>query len=521
MIKRINCFAFLFFLICSSPNVLQLFAEDGKPKPDPSVIVIFGATGDLTARKVLPAIYNLAEDDNLSENSVVVGIGRREYTDLTFREQVREAIDKFSRNKVSETFWSTLKKKIFYHRVNFESDEGYEDLRQFLLKIDRDFGTRGNRLFYLATQPSSFSKIVEKLHHHQLIYDVKTLKEKWSKVMLEKPFGHDLDSAIQLQMQIAKYLDESQIYRVDHYLGKVGVQNLYTLRFENIFFEPIWNNRYIDNVQITMSEQIGIGSRVRFWEETGLLRDIFQNHLLQLLSLVAMERPHSSHPKDIRREKIKLLHAIRPFPSERIDKYVIRGQYGAGKINGADVPGYRQEKDVPQDSIVETFVAAKMFIDNERWERVPFYVRSGKRLAAQTTEIIVTFKEDASMHRLPNALMIRIQPNPGVFMRMISKTPGLGVKIDPVVTGYQLDPYFGKSSPEAYEKLLFDCLQGDHSAFVDAEEQIAAWHLLAPVIAHWKTSSTSFPIYVAGTWGPEEADALLSNDGRTWQLTEN
>jgi glucose-6-phosphate 1-dehydrogenase len=516
MFKRIIYFIFL-FLIFSCSNALQLFAEDGKTKPDPTVIVIFGATGDLTARKVLPAIYNLANSDNLSENSVVVGIGRRDYTDLTFREQMREALDKFSRNKVSEAFWSSFEKKIFYHRVNFESDEGYKDLHQFLLKIDRDFGTQGNRIFYLATPPSSFSKIVEKLHHHRMIYDVKTSKEKWSKVMLEKPFGHDLDSAIQLQTQIAKYLDESQIYRMDHYLGKVGVQNLYTLRFENIFFKPIWNNRYIDNVQITISEQIGIGSRARFWEETGLLRDIFQNHLLQLLSLVAMEPPQSSHPKDIHREKINLLHAIRPFPSKEVDKYVIRGQYGAGKIDGADVPGYRQEKDVPENSIVETFVAAKMFIDNERWEGVPFYVRSGKRLAAQTTEIIVTFKEDASVHRLPNALMIRIQPDPGVFMRMISKTPELGVKIDPIVIGYQLDPYFGKSSPEAYEKLLLDCLLGDHSAFVDAEEQIAAWHLLAPVIDHWKTSSTRFPIYVAGTWGPEEADVLLSNDGRNWQ----
>jgi glucose-6-phosphate 1-dehydrogenase len=473
----------------------------------PSVIVIFGATGDLTARKVMPALYNLAQDGNLSENTVVVGVGRKQYTDLSFRAQMREGVDKFSRTKTAEEAWGNFEKKLFYTRVNFDSEEGYEGLHRFLLKIDREFGTQGNRIFYLATHPSAVAPIVEKLHQYRLIYDVEATENKWSRVVIEKPFGTDLDSAIQLQAQIGKFLDESQIYRIDHYLGKAGVQNLYTLRFENVLFEPIWNNRYIDHVQMTISEQMGIGSRGSFWEETGLLGDVFQNHLLQLLSLVAMEPPRSSSHADIHREKMKLLNAIRPFPHEEIDKYVVRGQYSSGKVDGAQVPGYRQEKNVADVSTIETFVAAKVFIDNERWKGVPFYLRSGKRLAAQTAEIVVTFKEN-------NALVIRIQPDPGVFFRMVSKVPEIGRKKNSVVMGYQL----GTHVPEAYESLLYDCILGDHRLFVDADEQIAAWRLLTPVVEHWKTFvPKKFPNYSAGTWGPEEANMLIDEDGRKWE----
>ncbi len=460
----------------------------------PSTIVIFGATGDLTARKVMPALYHLAESGNLSENTVIVGVGRRDYDNASFRALMREA------TKASETSWKDFEKRLFYQRVHFESDQGYEDLRSLLRDLDRDFLTQGNRLFYLATQPSAFATIIEKLHAHDLIYDpkVKTSLGKWSRVIIEKPFGHDLESAVELQGQIAKYLDESQIYRIDHYLGKAGVQNLYTLRFENVFFEPIWNNRYIDHVQITMSEQIGIGSRSKFWEETGLLRDIFQNHLLQLLSLLAMERPQSL--QEIHKEKIKLLKAIRPFSD--LEHTVVRGQYGAGEIDNHAVPGYREEKGIPAHSLVETFVAAKIFIDNERWKGVPFYVRSGKRLASQITEIVVTFKENQ------NTLVIRIQPDPGVFLKMLPNN-------DSVVMGYPID-----SSPEAYEKLIFDCIRGDNGSFVTAEEQIEAWRLLAPIIDHWKTSSLKeVPHYEAGGWGPKEADDLLERDGRMWLIS--
>ncbi len=449
----------------------------------PAAIVIFGATGDLTARKVLPAIYHLAEEGKLSDNTVVIGVGRRDYTSSKFRELMGGG-----------DFASNL----YYHRLDFDEGEGYEEFKAALEQIERERGTQGNRIFYLATHSNAFATIIEKLSEHGLIYEKSD--EKWSRVVIEKPFGHDLDSALQLQGEISQYLAENQIYRIDHYLGKAAVQNLLAFRFKNTVFQPLWNNKHIDHVQIAISEEIGIGTRAHFWEETGLLRDIFQNHMMQLLSIVAMEPPSSLGAEAVHTEKIKLLKAVRPIPAKAIDHQVVRGQYGPGELKGKTMAGYRQEKGVPEDSNVETFAAAKLFIDNERWRGVPFYLRSGKRLDAQKAEIVICFKNS------PNKLLVRIQPQPGVFLKIA------GSGEDPVFMGYELD------APEAYEKLLLDALLGDQSSFVGAEEQLAAWKIWDPVIEHWKSSKErQIPQYASGSHGPKAAETLITEDGRKWE----
>lgn len=486
----------------------------------PCVVVIFGATGDLTARKLVPALYNLANEGHLSESTVVVGYARRNYTNEVFRKQMGDAVDLYSRTKPKdEALWRTFADKIFYHQGTFEQDQAYEDLQQFLADIDARFGTQGNRIYYLATPPENFTTIIDKLKSHGLVYDACDTT-KWSRVIIEKPFGTDLDSAIALQEFISKRLHESQAYRVDHYLGKEGVQNLMALRFENRLFEPIWNHQHIDNVQITLSEDIGIGTRGNFWEQTGAMRDLVQNHVMQLLAITAMEPPSEPNAKAIHDEKMKVLQAIRPIPFNEIDRFFIRGQYGTGVVKGNKVPGYRQEQDVSETSTVETYVAAKLFIDNERWQGVPFYIRAGKRLPKQTTEIVVTFK--AKPDQAANVMFIRIQPNMGVFLKTLAKVPGLFSKsLKPVISGYTIESNFGLASPEAYEKLIYDSIHGDSSLFVQAEEQIAAWRLLTPVLQHWqKKTIANFPNYDAGTWGPDEADLLLHDQGHHWELLE-
>lgn len=488
----------------------------------PCVFVVFGATGDLTARKLLPAIYNLAYDGSLSKFAVI-GFARSENTHVSFRKNMEEAIEQFSRIKPRDlAFWNHFKNQIFYHQSEFENDEDYENLKRFLSQIDQELGTQGNRIFYLATQPSYFLTIITKLKKYGLIYEVDGYQIPWSRVIIEKPFGYDLDSALQLQEQISQLLDESQVYRMDHYLGKEGVQNLLTLRFENGIFEPLWNHHYIDNIQITLAEEIGIGSRAQLWEETGTLRDVFQNHLMQLLALIAMEVPADLAPDSIHKGKIQVLEAIRPFPLIEMENYVIRGQYGPGVIKGSRVVGYREELGVLPTSTVETFAALKLFIDNERWKGVPFYIRGGKRLAKQTTEIAITFKANPLFQNSnSNILFIRIQPNAGIFLQTKSKVPGLHNDLRSVVFGYQPDVVFGRSSPEAYERMLFDCIKGDDSLFVKAEEQIMAWRLLMPVLNHWKKQTPNdFPNYEAGTWGPKAADQMLINQGHQWQLLE-
>jgi glucose-6-phosphate 1-dehydrogenase len=408
-------------------------------------MVVFGATGDLTAKKILPAIDQLAEQGRLPEKFAVVGVARR--AEAEFRKQI------------------SFNQKLYYHQASFDEDEGYEGLSKLLNKIDKDFGAKSNRVYFLATQPSHFSTVVEKLSQHEMIYQPK--ERAWSRVVIEKPFGHDLESALALQENISQHLDKAQIYLIDHYLGKEGVRNLVEFR-QRGEFESRWNKEHIERVEITLSEDIGIGTRAKFWEETGLMRDVVQNHVMQLLSLVAMELPTDS--KKLAEEKIKALNAIAPLDLGA----VVRGQYGPGVVKGLEVAGYTEEKDVPRDSRVETFMSAQLFIDNERWEGVPFHIQAGKRLPEQNTEIVVVFKSGEELHA-------RIQPKPAIFL-----------KGSPEVA-FEPFPF-----SEAYQKLLYDCIHGDRNSFVQNEEQLAAWRLLTPVLEHWKTDE-QITIYPAGT----------------------
>ncbi|MES2344986.1 MAG: glucose-6-phosphate dehydrogenase, partial [Chlamydiota bacterium] len=354
---------------------------------EPCILVIFGATGDLTARKLIPALYNLAREGQLPSQFACVGFARRPKSHEEFRNEMKDAINSFSRVKpIEESLWNNFKEHIFYHQSEFHEDEGYHRLNTFLNELDGRLGTKGNRIFYLSTQPSFFTTICEKLHLAKLIYDHTKVQDKWSRVIIEKPFGHDLHSAIDLQKELLQYLSEKQIYRIDHYLGKETVQNILVFRFANSLFESQWNNRYIDHVQITVAEDIGIGTRGAFWEEAGMLRDIVQNHMMQLLSLVAMEPPVNLSADAIRDEKVKVLQAIRPFNEKDLDTSIVRGQYGPGFINGEPAIGYRQEKNVNPNSVVETYMAMKLYIDNWRWDGVPFFLRGGKRLPKKGTE---------------------------------------------------------------------------------------------------------------------------------------
>lgn len=494
---------------------------------EPCILVIFGATGDLTARKLVPALYNLARDGQLPPHFACVGFARREKTHEQFRKEMEDAVNQFSRVKpVDKSLWNNFSNQLFYHRSEFDDDSGYEQLRGFLASLDTQFGTKGNRVFYLSTQPSFFPLIIEKLKQHQLIYPENHPSGSWSRIIIEKPFGHDLNSAMALQQEISKHLSENQVYRIDHYLGKETVQNLLVFRFANPIFESIWNNHHISHVQITMAEEIGIGTRGLFFEEAGMLRDIVQNHMMQLLSLVAMEPPTSLKAEAIRSEKVKVIESIRPFPIDNFNQYIVRGQYGKGYINGQEVPEYRQEKNVSPTSKVETYVAMELFIDNWRWSGVPFYLRAGKRMPKRVTEIAITFhhapgflfkSEGKQMEQ--NVLVIRIQPDEGISLRMNCKVPGLTNQIQPVKMDFRYWSYFGSTPPEAYERLICDCMAGDSTLFARADEVIASWRLFSPILEQWQARDVDhFPNYESGTWGPQEAESLIEREGRHWRL---
>ncbi|MEI8365485.1 MAG: glucose-6-phosphate dehydrogenase [Parachlamydiaceae bacterium] len=498
-----------------------------KKNVEPCILVIFGATGDLTSRKLIPALYNLAREGQLPGHFACVGFARREKSNEMFRQEMLDAVNKFSRIKPADKdVWNTFSEQLFYHQAEFHEDQGYADLDKLLRRLDTQFGTKGNRVFYLSTQPSFFPLIVEKLNQYKLLYDVNEVQDKWSRVIIEKPFGHDLKSAEKLQSEISKHLDEKQIYRIDHYLGKETVQNILVFRFSNSIFEALWNKNHIDNIQITVSEEIGIGTRGRLWEEAGMLRDIVQNHMMQLLSLVAMEPPISLKADAIHAEKIKVIEAIRPFSQQEISTCVIRGQYGPGYIDGKDVKGYRQEDNVAPNSAVETYVALKLMVDNWRWTGVPFYLRAGKRLPKRSTEIAIVFKsapgylfQKDSHQNEPDTLVIRIQPDEGISLKMNCKIPGLSSLIQPVKMDFQYGAYFGAKPPEAYERLICDCMSGDNTLFARADESLASWRLFTPVLDYWdKEKQNDFPNYPSGTWGPKGAEALMSRDGRQWRL---
>lgn len=494
---------------------------------DPCILVIYGATGDLTARKLFPAIYNLAREGQLPSQFAVVGFARRDKTHEQFRAEMKEAINQFSRVKpVDESVWKNFEKQIFYHCSEFPDKEGYTRLNTFLKELDGKFGTKGNRVFYLSTQPKFFTTICENMHSTGLLYDADKEKEKFSRVIIEKPFGHDLDSAHALQDELLQFLSEEQIYRIDHYLGKETVQNLMVFRFANSLFESLWNSRYIDHVQITVAEDIGIGRRGAFFEEAGILRDILQNHMMQLLSLVAMEPPVDLSANAIRDEKVKVLHALRPFTEKDFLESIVRGQYGKGFINGEPAKGYREEENVDPHSAVETFIAMRIFVDNWRWHGVPFYLRGGKRLPKRATEIAIHFKhppgvlfQEQDKQHEPNVLAIRIQPDEGTALKINCKVPGPASPIQPVKMDFRYGSYFGMSPPEAYERLILDCMAGDNTLFAREDEVFNSWKLLTPVLEHWQNQTPEdFPNYEAGTWGPEAAEKMLEKDGRKWRI---
>lgn len=494
---------------------------------DPCVLVIFGATGDLTARKLMPAIYNLKREGQLPTNFVCCGFARREKTHEVFRSEMKEAVNAYSRVKpIENTVWDPFEKQLFYHQSEFDSDEGYDRFATFLKEIDNQFGTKGNRIYYLSTQPSYFTTIIEKLKKHELLYNIDAEKERWSRVIIEKPFGHDYNSALALQKELMQHLSESQLYRIDHYLGKETVQNLLVFRFANSIFENLWNHRYIDHVQFTVAEEIGIGTRGRFYEEQGLVRDIMQNHMMQLLSLIAMEPPVNLSPDAVHDEKVKVLEALRPYKNDDFETCAIRGQYDKGFIGGEEAKAYREEDNVANDSYVETYAAVKMYIDNWRWDGVPFYLRGAKRLPKRATEIAITFKtppgilfkEHGQQHE-SNVLAIRIQPNEGIALKINCKVPGPSSPIQPVKMDFRYGAFFGLTPPDAYERLVCDCIAGDSTLFARQDEVFHSWQFFTPLLEYWGNHKPKdFPNYPCGSWGPKAAEEMMARDGRKWRL---
>ncbi len=491
--------------------------------PDPSILVLFGATGDLAHRKVIPALYQLWRTNLLPHEFLLVAVGRRPYDDDAFRAEIRKTLEQFSRVlPLDADAWESFSKGITYERLDFDDATAFDGLAARLDTLDTEHGTRGNRLFYLATQPSQFTELVAQLGRVGL--DHEHHDGGWRRIVIEKPFGHDLDSAKRLNREVGKVFRESQVYRIDHYLGKETVRNLLVFRFGNGIFEPLWNRRYVDHVQITVAESIGIENRGAFYEQTGAVRDVLQNHLLQLVSLVAMEPPATFEADALRDEKVKVLRAIDITPAEVPDN-VVRGQYGPGWVAATQVPGYRKEPDVDPESETETFVAARFMIDDWRWSGVPFYVRTGKRLPKRATEIAIQYHEvphrlfkDEGVEPDPNLLAIRIQPDEGIMLRFGAKVPGLGLDVRSVTMDFTYGSAFTVDSPDAYETLILDALQGDASLFTRADEVEEAWSIVDPIIDAWASGPPpNFPNYDAGTWGPPEAEELIARDGRHWR----
>src|SRR6266705_5484109 len=487
------------------------------------IMVIFGAAGDLTKRKLIPALYNLKHKDLLSDNFAVIGVARAELDDDEFRKRLRDDINKFATDKVDPETWEWLEERLYYVSGNFDDDQTFSRLKDSLAKLDRERQTEGNVVFYLATAPEYFAEVVQKIGAAGLTDEE---NKGWKRAVIEKPFGSDLKSARKLNKDITQVLKEDQIYRIDHYLGKETVQNIMVFRFGNGIFEPIWNRRYIDCVQITAAEKVGVEKRGGYYEGAGALRDMVPNHLLQLVTLTAMEPPISFDANAVRDEQAKILHAIQPpSPAD-----AVRGQYGEGEIDGEKVPAYRSEPNVAPDSNVETFVAVKLLIDNWRWADVPFYLRTGKRLAARDTEIAIQFKRPpfvlfrkTSVERLTtNRLVLHIQPDEGISLRFGAKVPGPTLSIGAVDMDFDYGDYFGDTPSTGYERLLHDCMMGDATLFQRADQVEAGWSVVAPIQKAWSSQAPrSFPNYKAGSWGPPEADELLKRDGREWEQTQD
>jgi glucose-6-phosphate 1-dehydrogenase len=491
--------------------------------PEPCTMVIFGASGDLTSRKLVPALYNLARERRLPGGFSVIGFARREWDGEQFRELLRAGVDANSRNgAVDPALWDSFAAGISYHRGRFDDPHAYAALAEALATLDARRSTGGNRVFYLATPPESYPEIIRQLGAHGL---GRSPNGGWTRIIVEKPFGRDLTSARALNSQLLAVFNESQVYRIDHYLGKETVQNILVFRFANGIFEPLWDRRSVDHVQITVAESIGVEDRGGYYDRSGCLRDMIQNHLMQLLCLVAMEPPVAYDANAVRDEKVKVLRAIRPIYPHEVDQYSVRGQYGPGSASGRPIGGYSDERGVSAGSQTETYVALKLFIESWRWAGVPFYLRSGKALPRRVSEIAVQFKTvptmlfaDTPINEIePNILAVKIQPDEGITLKFGSKVPGQQ-QIRPVTMDFRYGTSFGIASPEAYERLLLDCMLGDGTLFTRRDEVEASWALITPIHQGWASGShLSFPNYEAGTWGPASADEFMLRDGRVWR----
>jgi len=493
---------------------------------DPCLMVIFGATGDLTKRKLIPALCNLAKANLLSPHFAIIGFADDDLSTETFRQQLSEAVKEFATSPIAPETWEWFLERISYVRGDFQDAQAYQRLKEVMAEAKEKHGTQGNDFYYLAVAPRFFGEIVRQLGEAGLAREEGA---GWRRVVIEKPFGRDLESAQALNAEIKQVLKERQIYRIDHYLGKETVQNILVFRFGNGIFEPIWNRRYIDHVQITNAETVGVEQRGGYYDTAGALRDMVPNHLFQLVSLTAMEPPISFDADAVRDEQAKVLHALQPLTPEEVLSETVRGQYGEGMMGEERVPTYRAEPDVAPNSSTETFVALKLTLDNWRWADVPFYLRTGKRLAKRVTEVAIQFRRapfvlfrNTPVESLrTNRLVLHIQPDEGISLRFGAKVPGPVMRQGAVEMDFNYADYFGSTPSTGYERLLYDCMIGDATLFQRADMVEAGWNVITPVLDVWKAlPPRSFPNYAAGTWGPKEAAELLARDGREWRVIE-
>jgi len=486
----------------------------------PCAVVIFGANGDLTKRKLLPALYRLAYDRRLAPGFAIVGTSRTPLSDDQFRDKMKDAVDAFSEDtKLDEDLWKTFAEGLHYVAGDIGDVALYQRIGEKLAHLDQAHQTGGNVLFYLSTQPSQYALAAQGIGAAGLQHGA-----GWRRLVVEKPFGHDLASARELSDRLHEVFDESAIFRIDHYLGKETVQNILAFRFGNGIFEPLWNRRYINHVEITAAESIGVEGRGAYYQEAGALADMIQNHLLQVMATIAMEPCASFRATSVRDERSKLLRSMKPMTPDEIRENAVAGQYGPARIGGEDVPGFRQEPGVNPDSTTDTYAAVTLFVENWRWAGVPFYVRTGKRLPKRVTEIAIHFNQaplamfDGEMaDGTPNLLIVRIQPEEGISLKFLSKRPGAGMKLRPVSMDFNYGSSFGERSPSAYETLLLDALLGDATLYTRQDMVEASWAVVEPVQNAWRGLRFDFPNYAAGTWGPDAADAMLARRGHIWR----